>query len=55
VNTNEKSESITIPKNDEQILTKNRESFWSIIFKWIKNILIAGCIAYAAYKFLIKV
>ena len=46
------SENIIETKNVE---TKVKTSIWSRIFKWIKNLLLAGCFAYTAYKILIRV
>jgi hypothetical protein len=42
----------------QQNLMKNDDSFMSLVFriaKWIANILFAGCVAFTAYKLLIKV
>ena len=46
------SENIIETKSVE---TKVKTSIWSRIFKWIKNLLLAGCFAYTAYKILIRV
>jgi hypothetical protein len=35
--------------------THIRTTIWSRIFKWIKNLLVAGCLAFTAYKILIRV
>lgn len=32
-----------------------KPNLFSILIKWIKNFLVAGCVAFAAYKLLIKV
>ena len=32
-----------------------KPSMWSIVFGWIRNFLVAGCLAYTAYKLIIKV
>lgn len=32
-----------------------KRSMWSVVFGWIRNFLIAGCLAYTAYKLIIKV
>ena len=42
---------IETKKNQIQV----RTSIWSRIFKWIKNLLLAGCLAFTAYKILIRV
>lgn len=34
---------------------QQQSSLLSTLFKWIKNLLIAGCFAFTAYKLLIKV
>jgi len=48
---------ITTVNNSELkqvVQTKKSSTFWSILIKWIKNLLIAGCFAFTAYKLLIK-
>jgi hypothetical protein len=43
------------PVREKQVVqTKKSSTFWSILIKWIKNLVIAGCFAFTAYKLLIK-
>jgi hypothetical protein len=43
----------TVVANDSKNLKKT--SIWSRLFKWIRNILLAGCLSYTAFQLLIKV
>lgn len=41
-----------LPNKQQQV---DKPSMWSVVFGWIRNFLIAGCLAYTAYKLIIKV
>jgi hypothetical protein len=41
--------------NKNQVMNQKQSSIWRRVFKWIRNIIIAGCLAYTAYKKLIEV
>jgi hypothetical protein len=42
--------------NRNQVMVSRKSpSIWWRVFKWIRNIIIAGCLAYTAYKKLVEV
>jgi hypothetical protein len=53
-NDSKSSENIVLKIQDDKKISK-KESIWSKIFRWIRNILVAGCLSYTAYEMLLKV
>lgn len=49
------NQNIVSTKTLEESNSTVKPSFFSILIKWIKNFLLAGCFAFTAYKLLIKV
>ncbi len=48
------SEYIVSKIQDNKKVIRNNSIWWKI-FRWIRNILVAGCLSYTAYTILIKV
>jgi hypothetical protein len=51
---NNSQEHVISKIEDSKTITK-KESIWFKIFRWIRNILVAGCLSYTAYEMLVKV
>ena len=44
-----------VVKKNENLKVAPNTSIWARIFRWIKTLILAGCLTYTAYKLFIKV